>query len=262
MKGGYAGNILRVNLTTGEVKKEPTPEDLIKNFVGARGFIAHTLYNEVPKGADPLGEEAKLMIATGPLTGLFIPSTGKVHIGGKSPLTGGYAEANFGGHFPVELKMAGYDMIIVEGRSEKPVYILVDDDDVTVEDASSIWGKGSFDAEKALTDQHGEDFQACVIGPAGENLVKIACISHDYGRQAGRTGLGAVMGSKKLKGVCVRGSKTIPLNDVPGLIEQGKEMYRKSVMHPAFELWQTYGTSSVVNWANRIGAFPTKNFHN
>ena len=260
MKGGYAGNILRVNLTSGKVAKEPTPEALIKNFVGARGFIAHTLYNEVPKGADPLGEDAKLMIATGPLTGLFIPSTGKCHVGGKSPLTGGYAEANFGGHFPVELKMAGYDMIIVEGRSKKPVYILIDDDEVTLEDASGLWGKGSFDTEKALDEQHGEDFQACVIGPAGENLVKIACISHDYGRQAGRTGLGAVMGSKKLKAVCVRGSKAIPVVDVAGLMKVGREMYRKSVQHPAFELWQTYGTSSVVNWSNRIGAFPTRNF--
>ncbi len=260
MKGGYAGSILRVNLTTGEAVKEPTPEDLIRNYVGARGFIAHTLYNEVPKGADPLGEEAKLIVATGPLTGLFIPSTGKAHVGGKSPLTGGYAEANFGGHFPVELKMAGYDMIVVEGKSPKPVYILIDDDDVTVEDAARLWGKGSFDSEAALAERHGEDFQSCVIGPAGENLVKIACISHDYGRQAGRTGLGAVMGSKNLKGITVRGSKAIPVSDIPGLIEIGKEMYRKSVQHPAFELWQTYGTSSVTNWANRIGVFPTRNF--
>jgi len=260
VKGGYAGSILRVNLTTGEAVKEPTPEDLIRNYVGARGFIAHTLYNEVPKGADPLGEEAKLIVATGPLTGLFIPSTGKAHVGGKSPLTGGYAEANFGGHFPVELKMAGYDMIVVEGKSPKPVYILIDDDDVTVEDAARLWGKGSFDSEAALAERHGEDFQSCVIGPAGENLVKIACISHDYGRQAGRTGLGAVMGSKNLKGITVRGSKAIPVSDIPGLIEIGKEMYRKSVQHPAFELWQTYGTSSVTNWANRIGVFPTRNF--
>ena len=260
MKGGYAGRILRVNLTTGKVGAEPTPEELIENYIGARGFIAHTLYSEVPKGADPLGEDAKLMIATGPLTGLFLPSTGKAFVGGKSPLTGGYAEANFGGHFPVELKMAGYDMVILEGRSEKPVYVLIDDDSVTLEDASRLWGKGSFETEKALAEQHGEDFQACVIGPAGEHLVKIACISHDYGRQAGRTGLGAVMGSKKVKAVCVRGSKSIPLHDVQGLIAQGREMYRKSVMHPAFELWQTYGTSSVTNWANRIGAFPTRNF--
>jgi aldehyde:ferredoxin oxidoreductase len=260
LKGGYAGSILRVNLSTGVVLKEPTPEKVIRDFVGGRGFIAHTLYNEVPKGADPLGEESKLMIATGPLTGLFIPSTGKAFVGGKSPLTGGYAESNFGGHFPVELKMAGYDMIILEGKSPGPVYLLIDDDYVSIEDAGGLWGKGSYDTEKALAGQHGEDFQACVIGPAGENLVKIACISHDYGRQAGRTGLGAVMGSKNLKAVCVRGTRSIPIHDVKGLMEKGREMYRKSVMHPAFELWQTYGTSSVTNWSNRIGAFPTRNF--
>jgi len=120
VRGGYAGSILRINLSSGESRKEPTPDDLIESFIGARGFIAYTLYDEVPKRTDPLGEESKLMVATGPLTGLFLPSTGKAFVGGKSPLTGGYAESNFGGHFPVELKMAGYDMIVLEGRSRKP----------------------------------------------------------------------------------------------------------------------------------------------
>jgi aldehyde:ferredoxin oxidoreductase len=257
---GYGGRILRVSLSDGKVKTESTPEDLIRDYLGARGFIAHTLYTELAPGTDPLGPDAKFVTATGPLTGLFIPSSGKIQSGAKSPLTGGYGEANSGGHLPEELKMAGYDMIVLEGVSDRPCYVVIDDDDVKIEDAGNLWGKGSFDAEKALKTDLGEDFQIAVIGPAGENLVKIACISHDFGRQAGRTGLGAVLGSKKVKAICVRGTKSIPLHDVDGLIEVGRRMYARCFTNPAFELWQTYGTSSVTNWANRIGAFPNRNF--
>ncbi len=260
MKPGYGGRILRINLTEGKVSKEPTPDDLIKAYLGARGFIIHTLYKELAPGTDPLSPDAMFLTAAGPLTGLYVPSSGKIQSGGKSPITGGYGEANSGGHFPAELKLAGYDMIVLDGKHDKPCYIVIDDDDVRIEDAGGLWGKGSITTEEMLKKSLGEDFQIATIGPAGENLVKIACITHDFGRQAGRTGLGAILGSKKVKAICVRGTKTIPVHDIDGLMKVGRRMYEQCFTNPAFELWQTYGTSAVVNWANRIGAFPTRNF--
>jgi aldehyde:ferredoxin oxidoreductase len=260
VKPGYGGRILRINLTEGKITKEPTPDDLIRDYLGARGFIARTLHRELAPGTDPLSPEALFLTATGPLTGLFIPSSGKIQSGGKSPITGGYGEANSGGHFPAELKLAGYDMIVLTGAREKPCYIVIDDDDVRIEDAGELWGKGSITVEEMLKRNLGEDFQIATIGPAGENLVKIACITHDFGRQAGRTGLGAILGSKKVKAICVRGTRTIPVHDIDGLVKVGRRMYEQCFTNPAFELWQTYGTSAVVNWANRIGAFPTRNF--
>lgn len=260
MLAGYGGKILRINLSDGKVSADPTPEDLVKDYIGARGFIIHTLYTELEPGTEPLSPEAKFIAATGPLTGLFVPSSGKIQTGGKSPLTGGYGEANSGGHFPEELKMAGYDMLIIEGRNAKPCYIVIDDDDVRIEDAGDLWGKGSITTEKALKDALGEDFQIFTIGPAGQNLVKLACLTHDFGRQAGRTGLGTILGSKHVKAICVRGTKSIPIHDIDGLIKVGKRMYAQCFTNPAFELWQTYGTAAVTNWANRIGAFPTRNF--
>jgi aldehyde:ferredoxin oxidoreductase len=260
VKPGYGGSILRINLTEGKISKEPTPDELIRDYVGARGFIIRTLHEELAPGTDPLSPEAIFITATGPLTGLFVPSSGKIQSGGKSPITGGYGESNSGGHFPAELKMAGYDMIILEGKNAKPCYVVVDDEDVRIEDAGDLWGKGSIKAEEMLKQNLGEDFQIATIGPAGENLVKIACITHDFGRQAGRTGLGAILGSKKVKAICVRGTGTIPVHDVDGLLKVGRRMYEQCFTNPAFELWQTYGTSAVVNWANRIGSFPTRNF--
>jgi aldehyde:ferredoxin oxidoreductase len=257
---GYGGSILRIDLSAGKVSKETTPDDLKREFIGARGFIISTIFKETQAGVDPLGPESLFITATGPLTGLFIPSSGKIQSGGKSPLTGGYAEANSGGHFPEELKLAGYDMVVMKGQSKKPCIVVIDDDDVRIEEAASLWGKGSFDTESEIKKNLGEDFQCFVIGPAGENLVKIACLTHDFGRQAGRTGLGAILGSKKVKAICVRGTKSIKVHDVDGLIKVGRRMYEQCFTNPAFELWQTYGTSSVVNWANRIGSFPTRNF--
>jgi aldehyde:ferredoxin oxidoreductase len=260
VRPGYGGRILRINLTDGKSTAEPTPEDLIRDYVGARGFIIHTLYSELKPGIDPLGPEAIFMTAAGPLTGLFVPSSGKIQSGGKSPLTGGYGESNSGGHFPAELKMAGYDILILEGQRDKPCYVVVDDDDVRLEDAGDLWGMGSLTVEEALKKKLGEDFQIMTIGPAGEKLVKIACITHDFGRQAGRTGLGTILGSKKVKAICVRGTKSIPVHDIEGLMKVGRKMYEQCFTNPAFELWQTYGTASVTNWANRIGSFPTRNF--
>jgi len=165
-----------------------------------------------------------------------------------------------GGHFSAEVKYAGYDAIIIEGMSDHPCIVVVDDDKVEIRDAAQYWGKGSAAAEKMIKDDLGEDFQVALIGPAGENMVKIACVSHDFGRQAGRTGIGAVMGSKKLKAIAVRGSNSIPLADPDRVYEQGRKMFHGCFAKPGFKEWTPLGTSGVTPWVNEVGAFPTKNF--
>ncbi len=176
--------------------------------MAGRGFGAYLLYKEVPPKADPLGPENKLIVSSGPISGLMIPGAGKMDFTTKSPLTGGYASASLGGMLTAELKYAGIDSIIFEGISPKPVYLLVNDDKIELQDAAEYWGKGTITVEKSLKEKYGEEFQIAVIGPGGENLVAFASINHDYGRQAGRGGVGTVMGSKKVKSHCCSWNKT------------------------------------------------------
>ena len=203
---GYAGTVLRVDLGSGSVRKEPLPESLVKNFIGGRGFVAKMLYDEIVPGIQPFDPQNMLIAATGPLTGHFLPASGKTHFGTKSPATGGYADSNMGGHFGPQLKYAGYDVLVITGKAASPSYLFISDDTVEIRSAEAYWGQGSITAEKNLKDHLGDDFQILTIGTAGENRVRYACISHDFGRQAGRTGVGAVMGSKNLKAVAVKGS--------------------------------------------------------
>jgi len=166
---GYGGQILRVNLSNGQISKEPTPPELAREFVGGRGFGIYFLLKEVPPKADPLGPQNKLIISSGPFSGLMIPGAGKCDWTTKAPLTGGYASASMGGHFTAEMKYAGLDSIILEGISPKPVYLFIDDNKIELRDAAHLWGKGSMVVEKILKDQYGEEFQVAAIGPAGEN---------------------------------------------------------------------------------------------
>jgi aldehyde:ferredoxin oxidoreductase len=257
---GYAGKILRVNLTTGEIRKEPFPENVARDLLGGRGLGIHILWNEVPAGADPLGPESKLIASTGPLSGLLVPGAGKMDWTCKSPLTGGYASASVGGHLTSELKYAGYDAIILEGISPKPVYLFIDDDKVELRDAADLWGKGSMTVEEILKKRLGEDFQIATIGPGGENLVKYACITTDYGRQAGRGGVGAVMGSKKVKAIAVHGTQTIPVANPDHFWELSHAMYRACKESEGLSAWQRYGTTIVTSWCDEVGALPTRNF--
>ncbi len=257
---GYGGRILRANLTTGQTSAEPLPEALARDYLGGRGVAAYLLYHEVPKGADPLGPENRLYISAGPLSGLLVPGAGKCDITTKSPLTGGYAGANIGGHIAAEIKYAGYDTIAIEGQAEKPVYLVIDDDHVELRDATPYWGQGSLHTEEALKEALGEDFQILTIGTAGESGVAYACISHDYGRQAGRGGVGAVMGAKRLKAVAVRGSRAISVADTERYRTLAREAYAACKASPGLEAWQKYGTAGVTTWANEIGAFPTRNY--
>jgi aldehyde:ferredoxin oxidoreductase len=257
---GYGGSILRVDLSSGVINKSPTPRDLAKEYIGGRGFGAYLLFSEVPKFADPLGPENKLILSTGPLSGLMIPGAGKMDFTTKSPLTNGYASSSLGGMLTAELKYAGIDSVIFEGISPNPVYLLIEDDRIQLLDATEYWGHGTISVEKSIKDKYGEDYQVAVIGPGGENLVPFASINHDYGRQAGRGGVGAVMGSKKLKAIVVHGTKAIPVADPEGYRKAGLDLFKACKQAEGLVPWQQYGTTIVTSWCNEVGALPTRNF--
>jgi len=257
---GYAGAVLSVDLSSGSVRKEPLPESLVKNFIGGRGFVAKMLYDEIVPGIQPFDPQNMLIAATGPLTGHFLPASGKTHFGTKSPATGGYADSNMGGHFGPQLKYAGYDVLVITGKAASPSYLFISDDTVEIRSAEAHWGQGSITVEKNFKDHLGDDCQILTIGPAGENRVRYACISHDFGRQAGRTGVGAVMGSKNLKAVAVKGTQSLPVADLKRAYAKGKEAYRNVMAKPGFEGWTPEGTAGITNWTNEVGVFPTRNF--
>jgi aldehyde:ferredoxin oxidoreductase len=257
---GYAGAILRVNLSEKRISREPYPAGVAERFLGGRGLGIYTLYTEVPEGADPLGPQNKLIASTGPLSGLYVPGGGKLDWTTKSPLTGGYASSNVGGILTAELKCAGYDSIIFEGISDTPVYLFVDDNVVELRNASKYWGMGCITGEKAMKKDLGEEFQIAIIGPAGEAGVKYASIGHDYGRQAGRGGVGTVMGAKKLKAIAVRGTRDIPVADPQKLRTAGQALFDACAASEGVEAWQRYGTPIVTEWCDENGALPTRNF--
>jgi aldehyde:ferredoxin oxidoreductase len=257
---GFGGTILRINLETGEIRRTPTPESFARGWLGARGFVAKTIYDEVPRDADPLGPENLFIVAPGVLTGSFAPCGSKLGFGCISPATNGHADSNMGGHLGPEIKYAGYDMIVFERVSPEPVYLLIDDDKIELRPAGKYWGKGSLDLEAEMKKDLGEDFQIATIGPAGENGVVFACITHDFGRQAGRCGVGAVMGSKKLKAIAVRGTGSLPVHDLDGLTKLTHGIIQRTKPHPNMEPWQKYGTALFVSWANEHGCFTSRNF--
>lgn len=257
---GYGGTILRVDLTTGTITRQPTPEAVARDFIGGRGFGIYFLTKEVPVHADPLGPENKLIISSGVLSGMLAVGGGKCDWTTKSPLTGGYASASMGGHFTAEMKYAGIDSIILEGKSEKPVYLFIDDKKVELRDASTYMGKGAIDVEVAMKKQFGEEFQIAAIGPGGENQVLYACINHDYGREAGRGGVGAVMGSKNLKAIAVHGTGSVMVADKDAYIKAGKALYKACKDADNIAEWTRYGTTIVTSWCDEVGALPTRNF--
>jgi len=260
MLNGYGGSILRVDLSTGKITKEPTPPQLARDFVGGRGFGAYFLYKEVPKNTDPLGPENKLIVSSGPFSGVLVPGGGKCDWTTKSPLTGGYASSSMGGLFTAEMKYAGLDSIILEGISPKPVYLFIDDRKIELRDAAEYWGKGTFAVEKAMKEKFGEEFQVAVIGPGGENGVLYAHINHDYGRQAGRGGVGTVMGVKKLKAIVIRGTGSVPVADPEGYGKAGMALYKACKDAEGLKEWTAYGTTIVTSWCDEVGALPTRNF--
>ena len=262
MVGGYMGKILRVNLTTGKISEEPINEELARKFIGARGYGVKIIFDEVPHNADPLGSGNKLIFATGPLTLTTAPTGGRYDVVTKSPLNGVIAGSNSGGFFAPELKKAGYDMLIVEGKSEKPVYLWITDEKVEIKDASHLWGKDTYETTDTILSELGDkNIKVACIGPAGENLVKFACVINDKARAAGRTGVGAVMGSKMLKAVAAKGTKRAPIANP----EKFKEALRVAMDKiktngVTSQGLPTYGTMVLNHIIDEHGLYPAYNF--
>lgn len=256
---GYNGKILRVNLSTHSHSVEERSEDYYRCYVGGRGIIIHTLLNEIPPGIEPLGPENKLIFALGPLTGYPLPGSGRNSVGAKSPLTGGFGESEAGGYWGAELKRSGYDAIIVEGRAPKPVYIWINKGDVEIRDAGHLWGLEVADVDSAIKEEIGNDkIKTALIGPGGEKLVRYACIANDITHVAGRTGLGAVMGSKNLKAIAVKGGTPPEAADAEKIKELARWM-GKNFKEKAGN-FNLYGTGATLVAYEASGNLPVRNF--
>ncbi|HYH21858.1 MAG TPA: aldehyde ferredoxin oxidoreductase family protein [Azospirillum sp.] len=258
---GWIGRILRVDLTSGKISTEALNPSLARDYIGARGLGTRYMYDEVDPKVDPLSPENKLIFAPGPMTGTFAPSMGRYDVVTKGPLTGTIAASNSGGAWGPELKYAGYDMLILEGRAPKPVYLWIDNDKVVIRDAGHLWGKDVPETTEALNAETSSDAKIACIGPAGEHLSFIAAIMNDMQRAAGRTGVGAVMGSKNLKAVAVRGTGAVTVADKAAFLAAVSKASTMIKEHPVGGTGlRLYGTNVLVNILNSIGGLPTGNF--
>jgi len=261
IQGGYLRKIARIDLSKRKFKVEHVKPDFAIKYIGGRGWGARILWDEAPATVNPLGVDNKLIVATGPLTGLLIPGAAKTSFNAISPQTGLYGDSNMGGMLGTELKQAGFDALILEKMATNPSYIWIEDGQIEVRDAKHLWGMGSLDAEIALKRELGDELiRVASIGPAGEKLVKFACVTGDYGRQAGRTGIGAVLGSKKVKAIAVRGDRDIPVADIDALKTIFEEAESYLTKHRDLRIWQRQGTMTVVDWSQANAALPTRNF--
>lgn len=258
---GWCGKLLRVNLTSGTIFTEEYDPLQKKAYIGGRGWAIQILNDEMDPRVDPLSPENKLIFATGPLTGIRVPTGNRYMVVTKSPLSNALCRSNSGGFFPVELKRAGYDLLIFEGRAPKPVYVWIYDDRVELRSAEHLWGKIVPEAEELLLGETDPKARVAVIGPAGEHLVKFAAVMNDKHRSAARSGVGAVMGSKNLKAIVVRGTKPVEpafgellqnlnkevMTDITTDIKKGSNL-------------RNYGTTYIPQVTNELGILPTYNF--
>ncbi len=255
---GYNGKIARIDLTSGKISIEEPPEEYYQRYLGGRGIIITTLLTETSAGVDPLGPGNPLIFALGPITGMPLPGSGRNSIGAKSPLTGAFGESEVGGFWGAEIKRAGFDALIFEGISPRPVYLWVHDGELELRDAEKYWGLEVAETQEAIRSELGaKKIRSAVIGPAGENLVSFACIVNDLSHVAGRCGMGAVMGSKKLKAIVAHGSRTPQMADPETVRKISRWMsthYKELV--PMWDL----GTCRATELFNLAGNLPTKNF--
>ncbi|MFX1324158.1 MAG: aldehyde ferredoxin oxidoreductase family protein, partial [Promethearchaeota archaeon] len=261
MLGAFKGELLSVNLTTHTITTEPLIESIAKDFLGGAGYACRYLYDKLDKKTDPLSPENIIMIMTGPLMGTFAPNTGRWVICSKSPYTGIWGESNCGSWFGADVKKAGFDGIIITGASVSPVYLEIRDEEVCIKDAKSLWGKGTYYTTQKLKECFGNDKAKVVcIGPAGENLVKYANVVSEE-RAAGRTGMGAIFGSKKLKGIIVKGSKVkldvANEDQLKIAINISREHVKSAISTRALKL---FGTSGGLDIYNITGELDVKYF--
>ncbi len=255
---GYNGKLLRINLSQQDITIEYLDEQFCRMYLGGAGFVAYYLFHELGCGIDALGPENKLVMATGPITGIPISGSGRHCIGAKSPLTGGFAKSESGGFWGAELKHAGFDVIIIEGCAKKPVYLWIEDGTASLKDASHLWGLNTKETQQAIRDDLGDRFiRVSSIGPAGENQVRFSCIINELHDAAGRGGLGAVMGSKKLKAIGVRGHQRLKAVDQEQLQELNKWLLAN---HQLYRHFRDFGTGSAMERGMQTGNLPVRNF--
>jgi aldehyde:ferredoxin oxidoreductase len=260
--GGYNGKILRVNLCESKISVETTDDTFCRKYLGGSGFVSYFLLKELRQGIDPLAPENKLIFALGPVTGTAIVGSGRHAVGAKSPLSGGIALSEVGEFWGVEMKRAGYDAIIVEGKAEKPVYLWIHDGETSIRDAVHLWGKNTKETQQTIRSELGDNkIRLALIGPAGENLVKFSCIMHGLHDTAGRGGLGAVMGSKNLKAVAVRGHRTTRVADPNRVKELSQWLIDNMYKDPLLKVCHEFGTGGPeIEMFEAIGNLPVRNF--
>ncbi len=257
MIGGYVGKYLWVDLSTGKMSEEVYEEKLLRDYIGGYGLGARVLYRRQKAGVDPLGPDNILGLLTGPLTGTPAVGGSRFAAVGKSPLTGGWGDANCGGSFGPFLKFAGFDGVFFTGKAEKPVYLLVDDGQASLKDAGALWGKDTYATEDELEAEYPGSKVAC-IGPAGEKEARIACIVTDKGDAAGRSGLGAVMGSKKVKAVVARGKVKVPVADLE--LAQSLRTDQTAALKNFIQHFHVYGTGGHADVSAASGDSPVRNW--
>ncbi len=258
---GWMGQIIRVNLSTETISKETLKTRDLQDFIGARGLGTRIYMEEVSPQVEPLSPENKLIFMTGPLTGTLAASAGRYTVVTRGPLNGTIASSNSGGNFGPELKFAGYDGIIIEGQAKEPVYLWIYNEDVELRSAEELWGQTVPDCTDFIKTATDDEAKIACIGPAGEKLVKFACIMNEYNRAAGRSGVGAVMGSKNLKAIAVRGTGGVKVADPEGFMQAALDARNKMKAHPVTGAGlAAYGTNVLVNILNEHGGLPVKNF--
>ncbi|MEM2366988.1 MAG: aldehyde ferredoxin oxidoreductase N-terminal domain-containing protein, partial [Candidatus Bathyarchaeia archaeon] len=259
---GWQGKILHIDLTKGKIWIEELDRKLAELFLGGRGINAKLLWDLIGKpGIDPLGPENVLIFGTGTLTGTTAPSSGRTTITCKGPITNLYLKTNMGGHWGAELKFAGYDHLVVHGRANHPVYVAIQDESVEIRDAKHLWGLNVRETTETLVDElDDKETKVACIGPAGENLVKYAAVMNSVYHAAGRGGAGAVMGSKNLKAIAVRGTKSIELWKPDEFRELALEVRKNLAKDSGAQSLYNYGTSGSLEFVNNLHAFPNRNF--
>jgi aldehyde:ferredoxin oxidoreductase len=258
---GYMGKLLRVDLTRGLLRDEPIDPETARNFIGGSGYGARIIHDEVPGETDPLSPANKLLFMTGPATATSLPTTARYVVCTKSPLTNMWLDASASGWWARDFKLAGYDGLILEGKADSPVYLWIKDGKAEIRDASALWGLDSDQTQEAIRTELGDGkIKVACIGPAGEKQVPLASVMNDEQRAAGRGGAGAVMGSKNLKAVAVRGSMKVPVADEARLRDISKELRGRLAHHPVISNFTPYGTAFLMEHGWVSGDVPNKNW--
>lgn len=260
--GGYAGRILEIDLRTGKVERRSVPEEDQRKFLGGSGLAAKIFFDSFDTKGDPLSPENPLIAMNGPVVGTQFPGTSRFAVCGKSPLTGIWGEGTCGGNFGPEMKFAGIDGIIFKGASSNPVYLVIEDDEIEIRDAKDLWGMDNYAVTDLLKERHGKEKKPKVlsIGPAGENLVRFAAICNDKGDFIGRTGMGALMGSKKLKALVVKGTKKVEVSYSEGYAALRKLLVAKSRDAVVAQSFRSMGTDAGMDLGMMTGDVPIKNW--